>query len=186
VGLVWIDLTAPSYGIHGTPEPKNIGKTQSHGCIRMTNWDALDLAGMVGRGSIGKRRRVLARQYHCIIATMAVTTTGMDRTVAIDYRWADIPNPVSFSFCNFHFHSCRSRCFHDFFARFSRDESLHQLLRNSSGSLAMFAAIRRHHREALLPPEPESTTAKHPSRFSCRMQYHCLRAGQLYGAADGK
>jgi len=54
VGLVWIDLTAPSYGIHGTPEPKNIGKTQSHGCIRLTNWDALDLAGMVGRGTLVK------------------------------------------------------------------------------------------------------------------------------------
>jgi lipoprotein-anchoring transpeptidase ErfK/SrfK len=54
VGLVWIDLTAPSYGIHGTPEPKNIGKTQSHGCIRLTNWDALDLAGMVHRGTLVK------------------------------------------------------------------------------------------------------------------------------------
>jgi lipoprotein-anchoring transpeptidase ErfK/SrfK len=54
VGLVWIDLTAPSYGIHGTPEPKNISKTQSHGCIRLTNWDALDLAGMVRRGTIVK------------------------------------------------------------------------------------------------------------------------------------
>ncbi|MGB8629341.1 MAG: L,D-transpeptidase [Xanthobacteraceae bacterium] len=54
VGLVWIDLTAPSYGIHGTPEPKNIGKTESHGCIRLTNWDALDLAGMVGRGTLVK------------------------------------------------------------------------------------------------------------------------------------
>ena len=54
VGLVWIDLTAPSYGIHGTPEPKNIGKTQSHGCIRLTNWDALDLAGMVRRGTFVK------------------------------------------------------------------------------------------------------------------------------------
>ena len=54
VGLVWIDLTAPSYGIHGTPEPKNIGKTQSHGCIRLTNWDALGLAGMVGRGTLVK------------------------------------------------------------------------------------------------------------------------------------
>ena len=54
VGLVWIDLTAPSYGIHGTPEPKNIGKTQSHGCIRLTNWDALDLAGMVRRGTLVK------------------------------------------------------------------------------------------------------------------------------------
>ena len=51
VGLVWIDLTVPSYGIHGTPEPKNISKTQSHGCIRLTNWDALDLAGMVRRGT---------------------------------------------------------------------------------------------------------------------------------------
>jgi lipoprotein-anchoring transpeptidase ErfK/SrfK len=54
VGLVWIDLTAPSYGIHGTPEPKNIGKTQSHGCVRLTNWDALGLAGMVGGGTLVK------------------------------------------------------------------------------------------------------------------------------------
>jgi lipoprotein-anchoring transpeptidase ErfK/SrfK len=51
VGLVWIDLTAPSYGIHGTPEPDKIGKTESHGCIRLTNWDALDLAGMVHKGT---------------------------------------------------------------------------------------------------------------------------------------
>jgi lipoprotein-anchoring transpeptidase ErfK/SrfK len=52
VGLVWIDLSAPSYGIHGTPSPEKIGKTESHGCIRLTNWDALDLAGMVHRGTI--------------------------------------------------------------------------------------------------------------------------------------
>ena len=54
VGLVWIDLTAPSYGIHGTPEPDKIGKTKSHGCIRLTNWDALDLAGMVHKGTVVK------------------------------------------------------------------------------------------------------------------------------------
>jgi lipoprotein-anchoring transpeptidase ErfK/SrfK len=54
VGLVWIDLTAPSYGIHGTPEPEKIGKTESHGCIRLTNWDALDLAGMVHKGTMVK------------------------------------------------------------------------------------------------------------------------------------
>jgi len=54
VGLVWIDLTAPSYGIHGTPDPKNIGKTESHGCIRLTNWDAVDLAQMVRRGTVVK------------------------------------------------------------------------------------------------------------------------------------
>jgi lipoprotein-anchoring transpeptidase ErfK/SrfK len=50
VGLVWIDLTAPSYGIHGTPDPDKIGKTESHGCIRLTNWDALDLARRVRKG----------------------------------------------------------------------------------------------------------------------------------------
>ena len=54
VGLVWIDLTAPSYGIHGTPEPDKIGKTESHGCIRLTNWDALDLAGRVHKGTVVK------------------------------------------------------------------------------------------------------------------------------------
>jgi lipoprotein-anchoring transpeptidase ErfK/SrfK len=50
VGMVWIDLSKPSYGIHGTPEPSKIGKTESHGCIRLTNWDALDLARRVKRG----------------------------------------------------------------------------------------------------------------------------------------
>jgi lipoprotein-anchoring transpeptidase ErfK/SrfK len=50
VGLVWIDLSKPSYGIHGTPDPSKIGKTQSHGCIRLTNWDALDLARRVRKG----------------------------------------------------------------------------------------------------------------------------------------
>jgi lipoprotein-anchoring transpeptidase ErfK/SrfK len=51
VGLVWIDLSAESYGIHGTPEPEHVGKTESHGCIRLTNWDALDLASMVKKGT---------------------------------------------------------------------------------------------------------------------------------------
>jgi lipoprotein-anchoring transpeptidase ErfK/SrfK len=51
VGVVWIDLSKPSYGIHGTPDPSRIGKTQSHGCIRLTNWDALDLARRVHKGT---------------------------------------------------------------------------------------------------------------------------------------
>jgi lipoprotein-anchoring transpeptidase ErfK/SrfK len=51
VGLVWIDLSKPHYGIHGTPEPSAIGRSESHGCIRMTNWDALRLAGMVKPGT---------------------------------------------------------------------------------------------------------------------------------------
>jgi lipoprotein-anchoring transpeptidase ErfK/SrfK len=50
VGIVWIELSKPSYGIHGTPDPTKIGKTLSHGCIRLTNWDALDLARRVRKG----------------------------------------------------------------------------------------------------------------------------------------
>lgn len=51
VGTVWIDLSKPHYGIHGTPEPQNIGKTQSHGCIRMTNWSARRVAEVVKPGT---------------------------------------------------------------------------------------------------------------------------------------
>ena len=51
VGLVWIDLSKEHYGIHGTPEPGKIGHTESHGCIRLTNWDALELAAMVRPGT---------------------------------------------------------------------------------------------------------------------------------------
>ncbi|MEO8366577.1 MAG: L,D-transpeptidase [Pseudoxanthomonas sp.] len=47
VGAVWIDLSKPHYGIHGTSEPRTIGKSQSHGCIRLTNWDAQALATAV-------------------------------------------------------------------------------------------------------------------------------------------
>ncbi len=52
VGAVWIDLNAPSYGIHGTPEPDKIGKTASHGCVRLTNWDAVALAHGVKPGVV--------------------------------------------------------------------------------------------------------------------------------------
>lgn len=51
VGLVWIDINKPHYGIHGTPEPGSVGHTESHGCVRLTNWDALKLAAMVGKGT---------------------------------------------------------------------------------------------------------------------------------------
>ncbi len=51
VGLVWIDLSKEHYGIHGTPEPSTIGKTLSHGCVRLTNWDALRLAELVRPGT---------------------------------------------------------------------------------------------------------------------------------------
>ncbi len=51
VGVVWIDLSKEHYGIHGTSEPSSIGRTQSHGCIRLTNWDAWELANMVKPGT---------------------------------------------------------------------------------------------------------------------------------------
>ena len=52
VGVVWIDLSKEHYGIHGTPEPSKIGKTQSHGCIRMTNWSAQAVSEVVKPGMI--------------------------------------------------------------------------------------------------------------------------------------
>lgn len=52
VGAVWIALTAKTYGIHGTPHPDKVSKTESHGCIRLTNWDALALSRMVGKGTV--------------------------------------------------------------------------------------------------------------------------------------
>ncbi|WP_065372967.1 L,D-transpeptidase family protein [Ensifer adhaerens] len=52
VGSVWIDVSKPTYGIHGTPEPSMIDKSGSHGCVRLTNWDAEELAGMVKPGVI--------------------------------------------------------------------------------------------------------------------------------------
>lgn len=51
VGVVWIDLSKDHYGIHGTPAPETIGRAQSHGCVRLTNWDAARLAQMVSPGT---------------------------------------------------------------------------------------------------------------------------------------
>lgn len=51
VGVIWMDLNKPHYGIHGTPMPENIGRTASHGCVRMTNWDAARLSLMVKAGT---------------------------------------------------------------------------------------------------------------------------------------
>ena len=51
VGVVWIDLSKPHYGIHGTPVPGSVGKSESHGCIRLTNWSAAEVAGLVQTGT---------------------------------------------------------------------------------------------------------------------------------------
>lgn len=51
VGRVWIGLSKPHYGIHGTPHPGTIGHAASHGCVRLTNWDALELAQTVQKST---------------------------------------------------------------------------------------------------------------------------------------
>jgi len=51
VGVVWIGINVPHYGIHGTPEPGEIGHSASHGCVRMTNWDATRVADLVKDGA---------------------------------------------------------------------------------------------------------------------------------------
>ncbi len=51
VGIVWIGLSADGIGLHGTPFPDHIGRNQSHGCIRLSNWDALDLGKTVTVGT---------------------------------------------------------------------------------------------------------------------------------------
>ena len=51
VGVVWVDINKPHFGLHGTPEPSTIGRTESHGCIRLTNWDATRLGRLVSPGT---------------------------------------------------------------------------------------------------------------------------------------
>ena len=51
VGRCWIGLSLPGYGMHGTPNPEMIGKTGSHGCFRLSNWDAVRLGKMVRPGT---------------------------------------------------------------------------------------------------------------------------------------
>jgi lipoprotein-anchoring transpeptidase ErfK/SrfK len=52
VGVVWMAINKPSVGMHGTPHPDQIGRNESHGCIRMSNWDALLLSELVEKGTI--------------------------------------------------------------------------------------------------------------------------------------
>jgi lipoprotein-anchoring transpeptidase ErfK/SrfK len=51
LGTTWIALSKPGYGIHGTPKPSLVGKAPSHGCVRLTNWDARRLAAMLTKGT---------------------------------------------------------------------------------------------------------------------------------------
>ena len=51
VGSYWIGLSAEGYGIHGTPNPGKVGKSESHGCVRLTNWDVAWLGKNVKKGT---------------------------------------------------------------------------------------------------------------------------------------
>ena len=51
VGVIWIQINREHFGLHGSPEPSQIGRTESHGCIRMTNWDVVRLAALVKNGT---------------------------------------------------------------------------------------------------------------------------------------
>lgn len=51
VGVYWLTLSAPGFGMHGTPRPETIGRRESHGCFRLTNWDIQTLARMVAEGT---------------------------------------------------------------------------------------------------------------------------------------
>ena len=61
VGVVWMALSEPHYGIHGTNAPGTIGTATSSGCVRLTNWDAARLAGLVRAGTPVRFRDITGR-----------------------------------------------------------------------------------------------------------------------------
>jgi lipoprotein-anchoring transpeptidase ErfK/SrfK len=75
VGVRWIGLELPGVGLHGAPEPENIGKTGSHGCFRLTNWDAVYLSAAV---SVDMPVRILdaSRTLDRILAGLGAWTRG--------------------------------------------------------------------------------------------------------------
>ncbi len=77
VGSVWIDLTEPTYGIHGTAEPAEVDKSWSHGCVRLTNWDARELAELVREGT-----KVVFLDPDSEAGTEAVGASGAKETAA--------------------------------------------------------------------------------------------------------
>jgi len=50
IGVMWLGLSKPHYGIHGTPQPGLVGRTETHGCVHLTNWDVSRLAKLVSPG----------------------------------------------------------------------------------------------------------------------------------------
>jgi len=52
VGVLWIGLSKPHWGIHGTPSPAKVGRDETHGCLHLTNWDALKVSSIVAAGFV--------------------------------------------------------------------------------------------------------------------------------------
>ena len=52
VGVMWLGLSKPHWGIHGTPEPSRLGREETNGCVHLTNWDALRLSSLVKAGTV--------------------------------------------------------------------------------------------------------------------------------------
>ena len=76
-GSVWIGLSKPTFGIHGTPEPAQVSKTSSHGCVRLTNWDVAELASLVKPGV--RMRFVNDPPAEPATLTSASSVTGRDK-----------------------------------------------------------------------------------------------------------
>ena len=81
VGAVWIDLSAEGYGIHGSPDPDKISKSASHGCIRLTNWDALELARHLRKGTP--------------VVIEEGEKTGALETPSQDSQWPTVETPLA-------------------------------------------------------------------------------------------
>ncbi len=128
VGSVWIDMSKPHYGIHGTPEPSTVGRTASHGCIRLTNWDALELGRLVSPGTaamLEKERTISpARSLNAPAATPSPAPTPPPAARSADpARGAPAPGELSMPVAN-----VDPRTLHDDFAETRGGARRHEAL----------------------------------------------------------
>ncbi|MDO5631800.1 MAG: L,D-transpeptidase [Paracoccus sp. (in: a-proteobacteria)] len=106
VGTVWIDLSKPTYGIHGTPAPSQLFRNQSYGCVRLTNWDARELAHLVQPGvtkvhflepgvTIAEATGVTPRAAAAAAQTPAATEATTADNKVIENTTEELADPLS-------------------------------------------------------------------------------------------